>query len=177
MPDYKRVWVSEGTYFFTVNLPHRQGNDLLVRHSEALCTVLAEVKRNHPFDIHAGVVLPDHLHCVIGLPEGAADYALRGRLIKSGFSNALPAGEHCRVSRTKRGERGIWQRRYWAHMIRDEADFRAHLDYIHINPLKHGLVKSVADWPYSTFHEYLMRGIYPENWAGGCEVNAAAIPD
>ena len=124
--------------------------------------------------IYAGlssrVVLPDHLHCVIELPPDEADFATRWRLIKSGFSKALPKTERRNSVRVRRGERGIWQRRYWEHLIRDEADFRAHMDYVHINPVKHGLVESVTDWSYSTFHKLVGKGIYPSDWAGGEEV-------
>ncbi|TXT26032.1 MAG: putative transposase [Gallionellaceae bacterium] len=96
---------------------------------------VASVRRRHPFVIHGWVVLPDHLHCVIGLPPDDADFATRWRLIKIAFSKALPKTERRSQVRMARRERGIWQRRYWEHLIRDEADFRAHMDYVHINPL------------------------------------------
>ena len=130
-----------------------------------------DVKRRHPFVIHGWVVLPEHLHCVTELPPDDADFALCWRLIKMDFSKALPLTERRNVSRLKRGERGIWQCRYWEHLIRDEADFRAHRDYVDINPVKHGLVKRVADWPYSTFHRFVQAGVYPADWAGGSEEN------
>jgi len=167
MPDYRRAWHPGGTYFFTVNLLQRQGNDLLTRHIELLRTVVKSVRQRHPFKIHGWVVLPEHLHCVIELPPEDADYATRWRLIKMDFSKALPRTERLSTVRIRRGERGIWQRRYWEHLIRDERDYRAHMDYVHINPVKHGLVKCVADWPYSTFHRMVAEGIYPANWAGG----------
>ena len=172
MPDYLRAWRPGGTFFFTVNLLQRQDNDLLTRHIEVLRRVVRDVKRRHPFVIHGWVVLPEHLHCIIELPPGDADFALRWRLIKMDFSKAMPHTERRNVSRQKRGERGIWQRRYWEHLIRDDADFRAHMDYVHINPVKHGLVKRVADWPHSTFHRLLQVGTYPADWAGGCEKDA-----
>lgn len=177
MPDYRRAWLSGGTWFFTVNLLQRQGNDLLVRHIDALRAVVADVRRRHPFRIHAWVVLPEHLHCVIELPAGDTDYALRWCLIKAGFSKALPATEHLNASRLKRGERGIWQRRYREHMIRDEADFCAHLDYVHINPVKHGWVKNVADWPHSTFHRLVKASAYPGNWGSGTGTVVLVMPD
>ena len=170
MPDYRRVWCQGGTYFFTVNLLQRQNNDLLIKHIDVLRTVVSSVRRAHSFAIHGWVVLPDHLHCVIELPPDEADFATRWRLIKSGFSKALPKTERRNSVRVRRGERGIWQRRYWEHLIRDEADFRAHMDYVHINPVKHGLVESVTDWSYSTFHKLVEKGIYPSDWAGGEEV-------
>ncbi|OQW41868.1 MAG: transposase [Proteobacteria bacterium SG_bin4] len=169
MPNYRRLWHPGGTYFFTVNLLQRHDNDLLVRHADLLRVVVSRVKKVHPFTIHGWVVLPEHLHCVIELPPGDADYATRWRLIKMNFSKALPPTEPRNASREQRGERGIWQRRYWEHAIRDERDFNAHMDYVHINPVKHGLTKSVADWPYSTFHKLVATGIYPPDWAGGTE--------
>jgi len=167
MPDYRRAWHPGGTYFFTVNLLQRQGNDLLTRHIELLRTAVRLVRQRHPFKIHGWVVLPEHLHCVIELPPGDANYAVRWRLIKMGFSKALPHTERLSAVRTRRGERGIWQRRYWEHLVRDERDFQAHMDYVHFNPVKHGLVGDVADWPYSTFHRMVANGMYPVNWAGG----------
>jgi len=169
MPDYRRAWHPGGTYFFTVNLLQRHGNDLLTRHVELLRAVVRSVRERHPFRIHGWVVLPEHLHCVIELPPGDADFATRWRLIKMGFSKTLPRTERVSKVRMNRGERGIWQRRYWEHLIRDEADFQAHMDYVHINPLKHGLVQQVADWPYSTFHRLVGLGVYPPDWAGGDE--------
>jgi putative transposase len=169
MPDYRRAWHPGGTYFFTVNLLQRQDNDLLTRHIETLRSVVKSVRQRHSFRIHGWVVLPEHLHCVIELPPNDADYATRWRLIKMEFSKALPRAERISAVRTRRGERGIWQRRYWEHLIRDERDYRAHMDYVHINPLKHGLVARVAEWPYSTFHRLVDQGIYPADWAGGSE--------
>ena len=167
--DYRRAWYPSGTYFFTVNLLQRKNNRLLVEHIQILRTAVAQVKKFYPFIIHAWVVLPEHLQCVIELPEGDADFKTRWMLIKMLFSRAIPKTEHRSEIRIKRRERGIWQRRYWEHLIRDEADFKAHVDYVHINPLKHGLVKNVVDWEYSTFHRLVKAGIYPRNWAGGAE--------
>jgi putative transposase len=169
MPDYRRVWQPGGTYFFTVNLLRRQGNDLLTRNIHLLREAVRRVRQRHPFMIHGWVVLPEHLHCVIELPLHDADFAMRWRLIKIAFSKAMPLTEQRSQVRISRGERGIWQRRYWEHLIRDDADFRAHMDYVHINPLRHGLVKRVDDWPYSTFHRLVEKGFYPANWAGGSE--------
>ena len=168
--DYRRAWHQGGTYFFTVNLLQRKNNRLLVEHIQTLRHVVAQVKKTYPFIIHAWVVLPEHLHCVIELPEGDADFKTRWILTKMLFSKAIPKIELRSAVRIKRRERGIWQRRYWEHLIRDEADFRAHVDYVHINPLKHGLVKQVADWEYSTFHRLVKAGIYPRDWAGGDEM-------
>jgi putative transposase len=103
----------------------------------------------------------------LDLPEDDADFATRGRLIKSGFSRALPATERISQSRLRKGERGIWQRRYWEHTLRDEDDFARHADYIHFNPVKHGLVARVKDWPHSSFHRMVRLGVYPADWGGG----------
>lgn len=168
MPNYRRAWMPGGTYFFTLNLLQRGRNDLLLRHIDPLRTTVARVRAKYPFHIHGWVVLPDHIHCVISLPPGDSDYPLRWRLIKAGFSRAIPELHDTALSssREKRGERGIWQRRYWEHLIRDGRDFAAHMDYVHINPLKHRLVDRVADWPYSTFHRLTAQGVYAPNWAG-----------
>ncbi len=174
MPDYRRYRVAGGTYFFTVNLLQRYPNDLLVRHIELLRTGVREVRKNRPFHIDAWVILPDHLHCVWTLPPGDDDFTNRWRMIKQGFSKALPMTERRLSVRIARGERGLWQRRFWEHAIRDDGDYAAHVDYCHINPLKHGYVKRVADWPYSTFHRYVERGVYPLDWADGPESDLEA---
>jgi putative transposase len=167
--DYRRAWHSGGTYFFTVNCLQRTNNDLLIRHIDDLKLVISKVKRTHPFKIHGWVVLPEHMHCVIELPEGDSDFATRWRLIKMLFSRGISKDEYRSEIRKQRRERGIWQRRYWEHLIRDEADYQAHMDYVHINPVKHGLVKRVKDWPYSTFHRLVEQGIYSKDWGGDME--------
>ena len=154
MPEYRRAWHPGGTYFFTVNLLQRHDNDLLIRHIEVLRDVVRSVKTRHPFRIHGWVVLLEHMHCVWELPPGDSNFALRWRLIKIAFSKALPAIEWRSRVRQQRGERGIWQRWYWEHFITHEQDYRAHMDYVHINPVKHGLVTRVRDWPYSTFSPF-----------------------
>jgi putative transposase len=127
---------------------------------------VSDVKRELPFDLVAMVVLPEHLHCVLALPEGDADYPTRWKKIKANFSRALPKGEPRSASRVAKSERGIWQRRFWEHTLRDDDDLRRHVDYIHYNPVKHGHVRHVKEWPYSTFHRYVQRGVYPDDWAG-----------
>jgi putative transposase len=166
MPNYRRVWRQGGTYFFTVNLQNRTKNTILTDNINILRAVVAQVRIRYPFTIHAWVVLPEHLHCVIELPDGNADFAMRWRLIKMRFSAQLPRTETINATRVRRGERGIWQRRYWEHLIRDDHDFQTHMDYVHINPVKHGLVKRVQDWPYSTFHGLVKQGVYSQDWAG-----------
>jgi putative transposase len=173
MPNYRRAYVPGGTWFFTVNLLQRHGNDMLTREIALLRSVTGRVRRLHPFMIDAWIVLPDHLHCVWTLPAGDADFSTRWRLIKTLFSRALPKTERRSAVRIKAGERGIWQRHYWEHCIRDEDDYCRHVDYVHVNPLKHGLVRRVADWPYSTFHRAVRSGIYPIDWCGDVSASVA----
>ncbi len=165
MTEYRRAKIQGATYFFTVNGAERSGNHLLVDPIDLLRQIFRKVKNEHPFEIDAIVVLPEHLHCIWTLPSGDADYPTRWGLIKAGFSRAIPVGERRSMSRINRGERGIWQRRYWEHLIHDDQDFERHADYIHWNPVKHGWVRRVEDWPHSSFHAYVGRGIYPANWA------------
>lgn len=163
---YRRANVKGGTYFFTVNLAERHRR-LLVDHVDVLRAVVAQVKRRHPFHIDAFVVLPDHLHAIWTLPEGDADFARRWMLIKAGFSRHLAKGERRNASRMGKGERGIWQRRYWEHLIRDDGDFERHVDYVHYNPVKHGHVARAADWAYSSVHRYIAAGMVgPDRGAG-----------
>jgi putative transposase len=165
MTHYRRNFRAGGCFFFTVNLADRRLR-LLTEHVDDLRTAFRETRRRHPFTIDAMVVLPDHLHAIWPLPEGDADFATRWRLIKSAFSRGFGAGERISKSRASKGERGIWQRRYWEHTIRDDNDFARHVDYIHFNPVKHRLVARVRDWPYSSFHRLVKLGVYPYDWAG-----------
>src|SRR5438132_438002 len=165
MRTYTRTRIAGATYFFTVNLARRHGNDLLTRHIHALREAFRVTQRAHPFVMEAAVVLPEHLHCLWRLPPGDDAFPMRWRLIKGYFTRMLPRGEASSVSRRRKGERGIWQRRYWEHVIRDERDWRHHLDYIHYNPVRHGLVERAIDWPYSSFHLHVARGLYPVDWA------------
>ncbi|MGD9846843.1 MAG: transposase [Xanthobacteraceae bacterium] len=165
MTNYRRNIVPGGSYFFTVNLADRRSSSL-TDNITALRTAFRYARGRHPFTIEAIVVLSDHLHAIWTLPEDDADYSLRWRLIKSTFSRALPNGERLSKSRLGKGERGIWQRRYWEHTRRDDTDVARHMDYIHFNPVKHGYVARVKDWPYSSFHRMVRMGVYPEDWAG-----------
>jgi putative transposase len=137
--QYRRANVKGGTYFFTVNLAQRH-LQLLVEYVDVFRDSVKTVKQRHHFYIDAFVVLPDHLHSLWTLPEGDADFASRWMLIKAGFSRQLRKVEGLNPSRCKKGERGIWQHRYWEHMIRDDDDFQRHVDYIHYNPVKYGHV-------------------------------------
>lgn len=139
MPNYRRAFVPGGCWFFTVNLLERR-ETLLVDRIEALREAVSATQQKYRFTIDAIVVLPDHLHAVWTLPPDDADFSIRWRLIKTRFAKGLPKQERLSAVRKKRGERGIWQRRFWEHLIRDEAD--------------------------SSFHRDVCRGIFPEDWAG-----------
>lgn len=169
MTEYRRAHIPGATWFFTVNLAQRRGNRLLVEKIDLLRLAFEHVKERWPFRVEAVVILPDHLHCIWTLPPGDADFSTRWNLIKGQFSRSLEKGERISRSREKRRERGLWQRRFWEHLLRDQADFNNHIDYIHWNPVKHGWAKRVVDWPYSSFHRFVAQGIYPENW--GCDGN------
>ena len=169
MPNYRRDHTPGATWFFTVTLANRKSS-LLLDEIDRLRESVRDVRRQWPFHIDAWVVLPEHMHTVWTLPEGDEDFSTRWRLIKSRFSRELPRRESISRSRMKKGERGIWQRRFWEHRIRDERDFRRHVDYIHFNPVKHGHVERVIDWPFSTFSRYVRKGIYPPDWGGGMEI-------
>lgn len=169
MPSYVRV--REGnTYFFTVVTHKRQPilcDDVC---TSALRKSIEKVRRAHPFDIKAWVLLPDHLHCIWELPADDKDYSKRWGMIKKDFTERVKDRlefEEPSASRIKHREHAMWQRRFWEHSIRDEEDFKNHCDYIHYNPVKHGLVKNVKDWEYSTFHRYVKNGYYEESWGGG----------
>jgi putative transposase len=150
MPNYLRPQIPGATIFFTVTLANRQSN-LLVREIARLRDAVRITRTDRPFDIEAWVVLPDHLHCIWRLPPGDRDFSTRWRLIKSRFSRGLPTGQ-MRASHIARKERGLWQRRFWDHHIRNDEDFAVHLRYCWFNPVKHGLVSRPEDWPYSSVH-------------------------
>jgi putative transposase len=163
MTSYRRAFAPGATYFFTAALNDRSSCQL-VEQIGLLRTSLQEVRQRHPFRIDAMVVLPDHIHALWTFPEGDADFPLRWRLLKSRFSQRCPAGESRSDSRVAKKERGIWQRRFWEHLIRDEGDLHRHIDYIHFNPVKHGLVRRVAEWPHSSFHRFVAEGRLEKEW-------------
>jgi REP-associated tyrosine transposase len=165
MPNYRRAFVPGGCWFFTVNL-HDRRETLLTDEIEALREATRWTAAHYPFHIDAVAVLPDHLHAVWTLPPDDADFSTRWRMIKSRFVRSIPKRERLSVVRRARGERGIWQRRFWEHLIRDEADYARHIEYCYINPVKHGLTRRVQDWPHSSFHRDVKNGIFPIDWAG-----------
>ena len=166
--QYRRANVKGGTYFFTVNLFDRKGS-LLVDEIYILRNAMSLAIQRHPFTIDAIVILPEHLHALWTLPQGDNDFATRWMLIKTGFSRQILKGEHCIASRKKKGERGIWQRRYWEHFIRDERDYNHHVEYIHYNPVKHGYVNRASDWQYSSIHRFIANGTIDRNWGVGMD--------
>ena len=143
--------------------------DTLVRHIDILREAVRKTRRERPFHIDAWVVLPDHMHCVWTLPPGDDDFSNRWKSIKIRFVQAIPRTERRSPVRIAKGERGIWQRRFWEHVIRNDTDYENHVDYVHWNPVKHGLVQSVADWPFSSFHRYVQAGILPIDWVSDVE--------
>ncbi|WP_413470432.1 REP-associated tyrosine transposase [Teredinibacter turnerae] len=169
---YRRNYVEGGTYFFTVNFLERD-KSLLVDHIAELRESVSFVKRRRPFEIDAWVVLPNHMHAVWTLPQEDADYSSRWREIKKRFSTSMPKIERLSAVRKQKGERGIWQRRFWEHTIIDEQDYRHHIDYVHFNRLKHGLVKQVKDWPFSSFHRAVRLGYYTEKWCSNEPLNTS----
>jgi putative transposase len=171
MVHYRRNFVAGGTYFFTVTVADRRSS-VLTDHIVSLRRAFRVTRSERPFDIDAVVILPDHLHAVMTLPEGDVDYSGRWRRIKSLFTrDAVKAGLD--VARNARGEYDLWQRRFWEHTIRDETDLTRHVDYIHYNPLKHGLVSQVSAWPHSSFHRYVRLGWLPEDWGGIVAIDPA----
>ena len=171
MPQYTRAHAPGGTFFFTVALLERH-RTLLTDHIDLLRAAFSIVRAARPFTLDAIVVLPDHLHCLWTLPPDDADFSTRWRLIKSRLARGLPVGERRSQRRIAKQERGIWQRRFWEHVIRDERDLRQHVDYIHYNPVKHGHAARPAEWPHSSFHRYVQRGVYTADWGAAPDVRA-----
>jgi putative transposase len=168
MPNYRRIHATGGTFFFTAVTYERLpifSNDPSV---EILQKVIDKTRSRYPFDQIAFCILPDHLHCIWRLPMGDEDYSTRWQMIKACFSmeykHVSGLEGHRTDSRISKRERGIWQRRFWEHTIRDDEDLARHINYIHFNPVKHGLVTRIADCRWSSYHEYLRNGYYDEEW-------------
>src|SRR5437667_744751 len=164
MPEYIRAKFKGSAFFFTIVLADRSSR-LLVDEIDRLRNVYRTVQQRRPFETIAISVLPDHVHAVWALPEGDADFSSRWSLIKSGFSRGLASLPRS-ASKMRKREKGIWQRRYWEHAIRDDADLERHVDYVHFNPVKHGYAHRVCDWPHSSFHRYVAHGPLPRDWGG-----------
>lgn len=193
---YRRAWIPGGSYFFTVVTDHRRPLLATESAVEVLRQAFRTVRAKRPFAVDAMVVLRDHLHCIWTLPPGDVDFATRWRLIKTWFTKhcdpdlldeapgyaaltrptnvtdgginaGTQAGGEVSGDAALTRSRAVWQNRYWEHVLRDEADYERHADYIHYNPVKHGLVASAGDWPYSSFRRFVTVGLYPENWGQG----------
>ncbi len=171
MPNYRRAIIPGGTFFFTVVTFERKPMLTTELSRHILRRVWKRVQKRHPFVVDAVCLLPDHLHCMWTLPEGDGDFCLRWSAIKGLFTKEyLKSGAQDGIrndSRKKRGEAAIWQRRFWEHTIRDEDDFVHHFDYIHYNPVKHGLVRQVKEWPWSSYFKYVHKGFYNVGWGNG----------
>jgi REP-associated tyrosine transposase len=166
MPEYRRVYVDGGTFFFTVVTYDRRPLFVNQIARELYFSSISRIQYKHPFEQIAYCILPDHIHCIWALPDNDHDYSLRWKLVKSKFSflyqyrfgKSIPGNE----SRKKRGEVGIWQRRFWEHTIQDENDLNNHIDYIHYNPVNHGLVDDVVNWKWSSYHQFESEGYYDD---------------
>jgi putative transposase len=169
MSEYLRLYQPGGSYFFTV-VTHQRVQILsqpanIVR----LQAAFHKVMKKYPFTLEAFVILPDHIHCIWRMPSWDSNYSIRWRLIKSDFSG----GFNHPVNR--RGEKGIWQRRFWEHLLRDEEDWRSHMDYIHYNPVKHGYVETPGAWPHSSFRQAIKDGLYDPGWGSEEPVGISAM--
>ena len=166
---YRRAFVPGGSYFFTVVTDKRRPLFQSADTVAVLRDSFRAIRLSHPFEINAMVVLPDHLHCIWTLPQGDEDFSMRWRLIKIKFT------KHCDKSlcglpnraRLRKSQQAVWQHRFWEHLLRDEADYQQHIEYIHYNPVKHGYVSRPLDWPWSSFRWFVSDNIYPQDWGCG----------
>ncbi|OHX36463.1 transposase [Methylomonas sp. LWB] len=168
MADCRRCYVPGGSYFFTVVTERREGilaNDTA---RDCLREAIRHCRLTLPFAVDALVMMPDHIHTIWTLPPDDGDFSKRWGVIKKHFTQHWlmlgGAEQNLSASRLRYRRRGVWQRRFWDHLLRDERDYQNHFDYLHFNPVKHGLVKNVADWPYSSFHHWVEQGVYMANW-------------
>lgn len=170
--EYRRVFSSGGTYFFTLVAYKRRALFTKPEAVEMLRQAFRYTMRRNPFTIVASVILPEHMHFIWTLPSESSDYSTRWRLIKSHFTRHwCPAGMVSeRASRVRKDEKDVWQPRFWEHLIRDEVDLSRHVEYVHYNPVKHGLVKSAGEWEYSSFRKYVRDGLYAEDWGSDGKV-------
>ena len=161
MPEYRRPWVLGGTYFITIVTYRRRELFISEEAVERWRIALRQAQAERPFEVHGGVVLPDHLHLLISLPSSDDDVSSRIGRAKALLTRMLAH------ELNQRHEADVWQQRFFDHLIRDEADYATHLDYIHYNPVKHGLVACPRDWPWSSFHHWVRVGAYPLEWCCG----------
>ncbi|MBI2860400.1 MAG: transposase [Chloroflexi bacterium] len=166
MPEYRRAYLQGGTFFFTVVTYKRYPIFKEAATINLLRQCFQAAMGTHPFRVDAIVILPDHLHTIWTLPTGDSDFSSRWKRIKATFSRNYAGGttEDVSTSMRRKREKGIWQRRFWEHVIRDQMDFMRHCDYIHYNPVRHGLVNSPLEWKYSSFRKFVARGLYRPDW-------------
>jgi putative transposase len=168
MPEYRRSFIPGGSYFFTVVTFNRQPILVSPKARQLLRIAWMDVQRRFPFTTDAICLLPDHIHTIWTLPPMDSNYSVRWKEIKRlftlGFLEQIGPGGERNGSRVKRKEAAIWQRRFWEHTLQDEEDLNRHLDYLHFNPVKHGWVQQVKEWPWSSFHRYVKMDCYPQDW-------------
>lgn len=169
MSEYRRAFQPGGCYFFTV-VTHERRPWLTEEYAlDRLRKAFRRIMQDRPFAMDAVVILPDHLHCIWQLPEGDNDFPERWRQIKRFVSIGMNG------SLNARKEKALWQRRYWEHLLRDEEDWKRHMDYIHYNPVKHGYVCRPGDWPHGSFRQAVARGWYEAFWGEMEPVNLAGM--
>lgn len=175
MPRYRRLFQPGGTYFFTVVTHKRRPFLCDDTARQCLRHAIRQVQTTHPFDILASVLMPEHLHCIWRLPDEDYAFPLRWACVKRRFTRAWieRGGQTLQVSpaRTRHRERGVWQKRFWEHMIRDQQDLVNHVNYIHYNPVRHGLVRCPHQWRYSSFAHWVREGFYAEAWLCSCDTS------
>jgi len=180
MPEYRRALVPRGTFFLTVVTQHRASFLCDERARNALRRSIEQCRSAHPFDLEAIVLLPDHLHLMLKLPDDDPNFSVRVASIKANFTRSwLTAGgieTSQSSSREQHGHRGVWQKRFWEHCVKDKPDWGEHLNYVHFNPVKHGLVTCPHLWPYSTFRKWVARGVYPPDWLCACNGRKVSPP-
>ncbi|MEM8734675.1 MAG: transposase [Planctomycetota bacterium] len=181
MSDYRRYYVKGGTYFFTLVSYSRKPIFTSPKSRDLLRDAIASIRERHPFDLVGTVLLPDHWHMIMQLPDGDSRFSIRLKQIKEVFTkswrrNELPTA-NVTESQERRGEAGVWQPRFWEHRIRDEDELERCIDYIHFNPVKHGLVEEVIDWEWSSFHRFRKAGHYGPGWGSTLPTSIAELPD
>ena len=181
MPDYRRTFLAGGTFFFTVVTQDRRRLFAEETARRCLGDAIREVQAQQPLAMKAIVLMPNHLHCIWTLPDDDDDYSSRWARIKRRFIESWTAvgGYEAAVSRARanRHERGIWQKRFWEHRIRNQTDLARHVNYIHYNPVKHGLVRCPHAWPHSSFHRWVKEGYYKPDWLCDCSDKPSIPPE
>ncbi len=174
--QYRRSQAKGATFFFTVVTDKRKSLFYTEENITLINEAFEHIRSKYPFTVDAYVILPDHIHYIWTLPEHDCDFSIRWRLIKTYFTKRCLKSlkESGNASKLSKAEHGVWQRRFWEHRIRDENDFARHVDYIHYNPVKHGLVASPSDWAHSSFSRYVKLGVYGDDWGAGSKVDFEA---